>query len=94
LFPIYLFCTYVYLWVGPKEYKEFLLYVSADVHARVFTSAKFGILKCSGQQSYVLVLPLFPIFLGVRAAPYPHAIATSNLYSSYSPYISSKVGPT
>jgi hypothetical protein len=26
--------------VKPKEYKESLLYMSADVHTRVFTSAK------------------------------------------------------
>jgi hypothetical protein len=41
-----------------------------------------------------LVFPLFPTLLGLiekRAAPYPHVIATSDIYSSYSPCIFSKV---
>jgi hypothetical protein len=38
---------------------------------------------------------LFPTLLGLMkkgAAPYPHVIATSDIYNSYSPFISSKVG--
>jgi hypothetical protein len=30
--------------------------------------------------------------IGKRAPPYPHSIATSDIYSNYSPYITSKVG--
>jgi hypothetical protein len=43
----------------------------------------------------LLVFPLFPTLLGLiekRALPFPHAIATSDiLYSSYSPYVASKL---
>jgi hypothetical protein len=42
----------------------------------------------------VLGFPLFPTLLELikkRAAPYPHAITTFDIYSSYSPFISSKV---
>jgi hypothetical protein len=39
------------------------------------------------------VFPLFPTLMGLLtkgAAPYPHVIATSAIYNSYSPCISSK----
>jgi hypothetical protein len=42
------------------------------------------------------VFPLFPTLQGLikkRAPPYPHAISTSDICSSYSPYISSKYKP-
>jgi hypothetical protein len=42
----------------------------------------------------VLVFPPFPTILGLikkRAAPYPHVIVISDVYSSYSPCISSMV---
>jgi hypothetical protein len=36
-------------------------------------------------------LPPFLELIKKRAAPYPHAITTSDIYNSYSPFISSMV---
>jgi hypothetical protein len=44
----------------------------------------------------VLVFPLFPTLIKLikkRAAPYPHAITTTDICYSYSPFISSMVLP-
>jgi hypothetical protein len=60
---------------------ESLLYISADVHVRVFTSGKFWYYRMQWPRK-VLVFPFFPTLLGLikkRAAPYPHAIATSTV---------------
>jgi hypothetical protein len=80
--------------VYTKEYKESLQYISADVNARVF---KCRIIHRMQWPTTVLVFPPFPTLLWLikkRAAPYPYALATSDILYTlvrYSPCISSMV---
>jgi hypothetical protein len=64
-------------------------YITADVHSWAFTSAIIQFYRMQWPTT-VLVFPLFPTLLWLikkRAAPDPHAIATSYIYYSSSPSI-------